>query len=94
MRKSVKNDCGKPLKVQNVREPAKSAIPHPPHFILASVLVHLLHVYGNLRFYIFEILIHFYPNLVVKLAKISPEMVVKNDLIFGKPSPLSSAVII
>ena len=34
--------------------------------------------------YIFEILIHFYPNLVVKLAKISPKMVVKNDVIFGK----------
>ena len=34
--------------------------------------------------YIFEILIHLYPNLVVKLAKISPKMVVKNDVIFGK----------
>ena len=38
--------------------------------------------------YIFEILIHFYPNLVVKLAKISPKMVVKNYVIFGK-NPLS-----
>ena len=39
--------------------------------------------------YIFEILINFYPNLVVKLAKISPKMVVKNDVKFGKnpPSP-------
>ena len=35
--------------------------------------------------YIFEILIHFYPNLVVKLAKISPKMVLYNGLIFGKP---------
>ena len=33
----------------------------------------------------FEILIHFNPNLVVKLAKISPKIVVKNDVIFGKP---------
>ena len=48
------------------------------------VLVHLFHVYENLLFYIFEIMIHFYPNLVVKLAKIIPKMVVKNDFIFGK----------
>ena len=39
--------------------------------------------------YIFEIMIHIYPNLVVKLAKISPEMVVKNDVIFGKPPVIS-----
>ena len=32
-------------------------------------------------------MIHFYPNLVVKLAKISPKMVVKNDVIFGKTPP-------
>ena len=37
--------------------------------------------------YIFEILIHFYPNLVIKLAKISPKMVVKNDVIFGEAPP-------
>ena len=38
--------------------------------------------------YIFEILIHFYPNLVVKMAKIIPNGC-KNDVIFGKnpPSP-------
>ena len=61
------------------------------------VLVHLLHVYKNLWFYIFEILIHFYPNLVVKLAKISPKMVVKNDVISRHnlektppPKPMSS----
>ena len=38
-----------------------------------------------------EILIHFHPNLVLKLAKISPKMVVKNDVIFGKKtSPIIS----
>ena len=50
---------------------------------LFYVLVHLLYVCENLH--IFEILIHFYPDLVVKLAKISLKMVVKNDVIFGKP---------
>ena len=41
--------------------------------------------------YSFEILIHFGPNLEVKLAKISPKMVVENDVIFGKtPSPVIS----
>ena len=39
--------------------------------------------------YIFEILIHLYQNLVVKLAKISPKMVVKNDVLFGNPLPPS-----
>ena len=37
--------------------------------------------------YIFEILIHLYQNLIVKLAKISPKMVVKNDVIIGNPLP-------
>ena len=37
--------------------------------------------------YIFEILVHFYPNLVVKLAKISPKMVVKHDVMLATPPP-------
>ena len=36
-------------------------------------------------------MIFFYPNLVVKLAKISPIIVVKNDVIFGRlHSPIIS----
>ena len=42
-----------------------------------------------MKIYDFEILIHFYSNLVVKLAKISPKMIVKNDAIFGKKNPPS-----
>ena len=41
--------------------------------------------------YIFEILIYFYPNLVAKLEKISPKMVVKIDVIFGK-TPLPPVI--
>ena len=41
--------------------------------------------------YIFEILIHFYPNLVVKMAKIIPNGC-KNDVIFGK-NPLPPVII-
>ena len=43
------------------------------------------HNYKN-DLYIFEILIHFYSNLVVKVAKIIPKMVVKNEL----PNPVIS----
>ena len=40
---------------------------------------------------IFEILIYFYPNLVVKLAKISPKMIVKMTSSSAKiPSPVIS----
>ena len=48
---------------------------------LSSLIARLWKIYN------FEILIHFYPNLVVKLAKISPKMVLKNYVIFGKNQP-------
>ena len=34
--------------------------------------------------YIFEILIHFYPNLVVKLEKLARKLLTKKDIILGK----------
>ena len=35
-------------------------------------------------FYIYKILIHIYPNLLVKLEKIGPKMSLKNNVIFGE----------
>ena len=46
----------------------------------------------TIKLYIFEIVIHFYPNLVVKLATISPKMVVKNEVIFSETPPKHTAI--